>query len=314
MRPDDEPAFLQLLGAVYGETYAHRGLYDAGAYAAWVARPDVVAFGDFADDETLYSHTALLFKDPRREYAESGLSMRDPSKRGASRMPDEALWPLLAAALGPEVAWLHQNTSTAHLLAQRYARRHLAARPAGLIVRFTVGERLRGAAESPAEMHALAMSSRLTEARRAVRLPSHPWAPWLAERLALLGREVDVVSASWADHTPAVETFEENVSLSLRRRVVRAAGDRLDGVSRFRTELVHLPLDARAASFSALCDAGFVPVGVRAHARRPDEVVFQALDLKGDASLLGAVRGARCLGDDAEGLVASWVARCERAL
>lgn len=306
----DEPVFQRLLAAVYGDTYAYRELYAPGGYAALVSRGDVHAWGDVADDGELHSHTAFLEKDPRGEYVESGLSLRNPTLRSDGRTPDDVVWSLLldhARSLAP---LLHQNTTTHHPLAQRYARRHMGARPTGFIADYVVGERIVGMPAAEGPMQALTMTSVLREgpSTRAVRapLPPTPYGRWLTALLGAWGVETSPAEPSRDD--VALDTFEENRAIGLRRRVVlrRAAAREVgDGRTQARTELIHVPCDERLSMLGVLSQQGYVPVGVRPHVERPTEVVLQRIDPAERAAVKARLASASLVGE-AKALVAAW--------
>ena len=76
----------------------------------------------------LLSHTGFLYKDPRGDYLESGLSFIGRAREGT---PDAVVWARLMLWLQDRCVFVHQNTSTWHPLAQRYAARYMRARPTG---------------------------------------------------------------------------------------------------------------------------------------------------------------------------------------
>jgi hypothetical protein len=143
-------------------------------------------------------------------------------------------------------------------------------------------------------------------------VPRGPWGEWIGGILRSMG----VAEIAHVDDGPppalALDAFEHNASIGLSRRVVGVAGASLSEavhVAAARTDLVHLPCDARMTAFPVLIDAGFVPVGVRVHASRPDEVVLQRLPEKGAA--IDAVARASLI-PAARVLVSDWRAACAR--
>jgi hypothetical protein len=281
---EDEAAFQDLLRAAYGGTYSHRFLYEKGGVATLIRDGKCTFWGEFcpSGDGSLLAHTGILFKDPRGEYVESGLSLRRPGAR--STLDPHAMWARVVADLPPSVGYVHQHTTTAHPLAQRYARRYLHAKPVGFVAAYTVGETVHGArsvAGGPADapMDALAMTTALVAESRAVSLPDGPFFAWLSGILEGFGRTVTRLAPGRSEGGPVhAELFETSPGLSLERSVLAREPTSPLPPSGARTRLVHLPLDAGSeGAFSDLIAGDFLPVGVRLHRRRPDEIVFQFL-------------------------------------
>ena len=139
---EDEPAFQSLLREVYGETYSYPSLYERGGVAQLIGEGRAKLWGDFDEDGRLAGHTGILYKDPRGDYVESGMSFKRPRARGVT--PDAVAWRRILADVAATHPLVHQNTTTRHPLAQRYAERHMGARAAGIIVGYAVGEHLVG--------------------------------------------------------------------------------------------------------------------------------------------------------------------------
>lgn len=318
LRADDEAAFVRLLRAVYGETYSYRDLYRPGGLGRLLASGRAALFGDFDADGELFSHTAFLLKDPRGEYVESGMSLRNAWLRTPGRTADADNWAMLFAAVPSGCAYVHQNTTTLHPLAQRYASRYMRAEPTGLIAGYAVGERLAGFDAPSTPMQCLTMTTALdaAPAARDVLLPDTAWSPWVTDRLAAWGRRVVGAPPALDADGLTLGLIEDNRDLSLRRRAIDRGGGDLDALlasDRPRTDLVHVPLDDRAAALPALLAAGYVPVGLRPHAARPDELIVQHLPPARLAPELAALRVARVHSDAARRLLDDWVARCDRA-
>lgn len=314
---DDEPAFQALLREVYGETYSYRALYEPGGVAGLIREGRAKLWGDFDEEGRLAGHTGILFKDPRGDYVESGMSFKRPRARGVT--PDALAWPrILGDVAAGRHALVHQNTTTWHPLAQRYAERYMAARASGLILGYAVGERLVGWAPVDRPMDAVTMTSRVLAApdrdERPRYVPPGPWGEWLRELFASFGLRADV--AEGAPPAYAVETFERVEALDLVRRVVVAPTPSVrvetERVWVPRTELLHLPTDRRVLTFARFEAVDFVPVGVRLHATRPDEVVLQRLPREDRREALANLRAASLAGTAAP-LVQTWMARCAPA-
>lgn len=306
----DEPAFQRLLTTVYGDSYAYRDLYAPGGYARLLARGDVVSWGDVADDGELHSHTAFLCKDPRQSYVESGLSLRNPSLASNGRTPDHVVWEALLGEARELAPLLHQNTTTQHPLAQRYARRHMRARPTGFIVDYAVGEHIVGMPPPGGPMQALTMTTVLRDDTTArptrAPLPSTPYSNWLSGLLASWG--VEAVDAAPSKDAAGLDPVEWNSAIDLRRRAVSRASratDATDGRAP-RTDLIHVPCDERLATLAELVERDYVPVGVRPQRARPVEVVLQCLPHGRRQEARARLRAASLVGDDARALVRAW--------
>ncbi len=313
----DEPAFVALLREVYGDTYSYRALYEPGGVAALIRSNRAALWGDFEPAGQLLSHTAFLFKDSLGDYVESGLSFRGARARAGT--PDAVVWDRLLAWLGDRCVFVHQNTSTWHPLAQRYAARYMRARPTGVIVDYVEGERLVGLAHPTTPMQALTMTTvvrpdRLPARPHVVLVPRGPWGAWLGGVFADLEITALPCDATLTLHRLGLETIERNPALDLLRRVVMRPprgmplAAALDAETA-RVDLLHLPCDQLVAAFPALERVGFVPVGVRPHVTRPDEVILQRLpgSRRDDARVALA---AAALAPPGRALVEGWLSAC----
>jgi hypothetical protein len=300
--PRDEDALRSLVRKVYGDTYSYRHIYETGGIAGLIESGRASLWGDFAPTGEIASHTGFFYKDPRADYVESGLSLRHPTLRPITT--DSEVWRRFFAWLGKRFAYVHQNTTTYHPLAQRYAERYMRAVPAGFIVDYAVGERLAGITRSDAPMHALMMTTVVDgHAQREIRLPRGRWTDWLAAIASGLGLTPVDVDAGGAAFT--VSAIEHNHALDLvRRSIARAPGTVIPTGT--RVDLVHVPLDERIAAIASLEEVGYVPVGVRAHATRPHEIVMQHLPGDRLRYAMAAVETMR-LAPAGQAIVAGWV-------
>ncbi len=313
MRASDEGAFIELLRAVYGESYAHRELYQAGGYARFVASQRALLFGEFDALGALVGHVAFLRKDPLGDYVEQGMAFRHPNRKsGETREAQAAAYQAVIARLAAEHFFLHQNVTMQHPLAQRFARRKLGARPAGFIFDYALHQSLHAFGVRDTPMSALVMSAVLRiPTARSVLLPATRWGAWLAQVYERLSLPRDIVWTAPTDRPFAgqLECFEANPNIALMRRVVRQEVEPRTGpvgvIVGPRVDLVHVPLHRDcdvAAAFSHLLSLGYLPVAIRPHAQRPDEAVFQLL--RGIPS--EAIAAAR-LADSADlALLESW--------
>jgi hypothetical protein len=283
LEPCDEGALRALVRKVYGDTYSYRHIYEPGGIASLIESGRVALWGDFVATGELASHTGFFYKDPRCDYVESGMSLKNPELRPVTS--DGEAWQRCFAWLGRRFAYIHQNATSYHPLAQRYAERYMRAVPAGLVIDYAVGERLAGIAPSDAPMHALMMTTTITDApQRSVRLPHGRWTAWLAAIATGLGLAPVELDGDAAPHPLATTSIEHNAALDLARRSIARAGTGFTATAT-RVDLVHVPLDERIGAIAGLEAWGYVPVGLRPHATRPHEVVMQRLpgDRLGDA-------------------------------
>lgn len=311
--PADEAQVIGLLRSCYGESYGHGELYQPGVLQGLWASGRLGSLGSFAADGALVGHTGLWFKDPAGDFVESGLSLVAPPQRGVPRDDKEsALWPWLLGELSERFAFIHQQTTTLHPAAQRYAMHHMRARFAGWLPRYTQGESLVGLPSSPPTMHALMMTTCLRPLAGSILLPAGPHAGWLAGLASELGLTPEVVPSSASSPSAcawSAEVLDEAPGLGLRRRRLGLAAvgapplELAPGPGGWRVEVLHVPCVAEVtqASAAALYAAGFAPVGLRPGALRPHEVVWW----RGEAPRLDHVALAR---PEWEASLRSWAA------
>lgn len=316
----DAEALRNLIRACYGQSYSYADLYRPGRLEEAWSRGTLISLGEFVDDGSLRGHTGFWAKDPSGDALESGLSLVDPKHRRHARANEKRVWNTLREGLAPLVSFVHQQTTTLHPMAQRYALRHMHARPSGLIPLYACGESVLGLEESGADMHALCMTTRLRphDELAPVSLPRGPWQGWLrscADGLALHPQE-EKPAPDPHNAGPSIETIELNEALGLRRRRVCHSGPWDEHVralvgNRHRVELVHVSaVEGITAASAALHSAGFVPCGV--HARGGDtshDIVF--VHAPQPARLAKAVRSAKLATPDLQQFWASWCDTCE---
>jgi hypothetical protein len=320
---DDEARFRELLRSVYGESYSYTDLYQEGRLSTQLESGSLLCIGEFDLFDHLVGHSALILKGPSARFVESGISFRRPGYRGAAREIQFQFWKGVLALLTLHFEYVHQNTSTYHPFAQKYADEYLGAKPTGLIIEFSRGERLSAIRHSDQPMHALVMSTILEPlpgAGSECFLPEGEFGNWIAEivfRLKL-NRRICRVQNAISDRVllPSLTLvrFELNQSLSMERRRVGGQGsDRLDK-REGRTDLVHLPInDGELVSLASghLLRHGYVPVGLRPGGREPDEIVFQHLPNR-EAALNSLAQGTRIIGSDAIRMVEKWKKICHQ--
>lgn len=315
-------ALRALLLARYGNTYSYQSFYIPGTLTRLWRVGTLSSLGEF-DDDTLISHTALIIK-PECDYIESGLSLTHPQRRTAMDRDEHArMWQYVLGKIKGHVAFIHQNTSTLHRMAQRYASRFMLAIPTGLIVHYTQGETLSGMPSSTLPMHALTMTTPLEAlSPRRRYLPAQHWGEWLSsifEGLAI----APLIEKVPLDSTPFPESFatrprDWNEELRIERReLVKAhpteACAAFSISPRARVDLIHVSTgDAQfvSAAVPLLLGAGYLPTGIRLRWHEPDEMVFQHLPNRHQAA--SALRAAEVDGMGARSLFKGFIERCER--
>ncbi|MCP3164388.1 hypothetical protein [Myxococcus qinghaiensis] len=319
----DEPALRELLHARYAGSYSYRFLHEPGGASRLWRAGALLSLGEFDAQGSLLWHTGLWCK-PGRDSLDSGLSLALPSRRTAmDRSEHERLWSHLLELLKARAGFLHQQTSTLHLMAQRYASRFMRAVPVGLIVDYTEGERLVGVEGSGLPMQALVMTTVLAPLPPRRRfLPAGPWGEWLASILAASGLPGTVELTPLARRPRAgglvPRPLDWNESLRLERRELVAPAGEGQGAtalpsSRARVDLIHLSTGEPqrvAEATPVLLAAGYLPTGLRPRLDAPDDIVFQHLPAPERAR--EAVGRARLDGEAARALWSGWVERCAR--
>ncbi|WP_224243513.1 hypothetical protein [Hyalangium gracile] len=319
----EEPAFRELLHARYGDTYSYPVLYEPGGASRLWRSGRLLSLGELNAQGAIVSHTGL-WTAPGRDSVDSGLSLTHPTLRTAMDRDEHArMWRYLLERLRGHVGFVHQHTSTLHLMAQRYAARIMSAVPVGLIVHYTRGETLIGVEGSGLPMQALEMTTVLGPLPPRTRyLPEGCWGEWLRSILAGVGLSGSVVLVPAEPRARPVRhvlrPIDWNESLRIERReLVRTSGPE-EGEptllsARARVDLLHLSMgDARhvAEATPVLLAAGYRPTGIRLHQEAPDELVFQHVgDVKAACEALGR---ARLAGKDSQALFAGWIERCAR--
>ncbi|WP_224364552.1 hypothetical protein [Hyalangium versicolor] len=319
----EEPAFRELLHARYGDTYSYPMLYEPGGASRLWRSGRLLSLGELNAQGAVVSHTGL-WTAPGRDSVDSGLSLTHPSQRTAmDRDEHTRMWRHLLGRLRTHVGFVHQNTSTLHLMAQRYASRIMGAVPVGLVVNYTQGEQLIGVEGSGIPMQALAMTTVLSPLPPRTRyLPSGHWGEWLLSILAGLdvSKTAVLVPTEGGAHTKRyiLRPIDWNESLLIERRELTGLSDSEAGEPelrspRARVDLVHLSMgdpQQVAVGTPVLLAAGYRPSGVRLHRDSPDEIVFQ--HVRDVSAACVALSRARLAGRDSQALFAGWVERCAR--
>ena len=309
---EDEPAFQALLRAVYGGSYSYAYLYEPGGMARLLEGGRATLWGDFDSRGELVGHTGVFYKGADADFAESGMSFRRP--KSLPTTSDAQAFQRILDEVSSRVTYLHQNTSTWHPLAQRFAERHMHAKPAGLILEYVEPhERIVGLPAPSSPMNAVTMTTCFgPEPESApVRIPSGPFAAWLVERFAAFGIRADIVDPG-PELPYSLCMFDQAPCLGLtRHRVVEGEGGSLSPLVESRTTLVHVPTDARVHVLPLLQMQGFLPIGIRPRRGAPHEIVAQKVSLAGRGRALQSLEKAS-LTPSSRVVAETWSSACAR--
>lgn len=325
LNPTDDQVFGRLLREVYGDTYSYREVYEPGGYGRLLLARRIMAVGEFNALGELIGHTAFLLKDPLADYVEQGMSFRRPAERGTDKDSHSKLCMYLFQYMKERFSFVHQNVTTYHPAAQVYASKGWGAVATAFIVDYAANETVRGIEHANTPMNALSMSARLRRklphvSTRAAHLPRGAWGEWLATLLTRVQPEARVVFVEQSAASPegefVAERFETNAALQLTRHVLssrRSSAALLDQAGS-RVSLVHLPTnDARliATQVPRLMAEGYLPVGIRPHGRRADEIIMQYTQMS-QAELAARVKTARFASPADQQIFEAWVSLCQR--
>ncbi len=314
----DEPALRELLRARYHETYSYRTFYSPGVLAELWKRGRLASLGEYDDQGKLVAHTGF-FLECDSSSVESGLSLTHPTLRSAmSREEHLRMWRYVLGILKTRVTFLHQNTTTLHPLAQRYAARCMHARATGIIFDYTAGETLIGVAGSSLPMLALCMTTLFEPLpRKPCFLPQGAFGQWLLELLGSLDLHASAELVPLAPQRPAprFELLSFNPALGLERRRIcmneaEPPASELRSC-RARVDLIHLPTHQSplvAAFAPMLLEAGYRPVGLALNHPSAHEIVFQ--HMKDPAYARDALLGARIADAQTRALLMRWSELC----
>lgn len=284
---NDATALTKLLEACYGKSYFHRGFYNPETIQEFWLDGTLLSLGySKIPHGPLLGHTAFWLQDLPNGAVTSGLSLVHPEARGDDRaVHDQTLWSFLLPFWSQRITAIHQNTTTLHPLAQRYASHYMRARPAGFLMHYTEGEKLAGLPSAPPVMHALSMITHLKEPQRAPVLPHGPWGDWL-ERFWKLHAPQSTPERVPLDHSRAYRSLDLvqtgwNAGMGIsRRRLVgfdpSFSGPLSPGCARL--DLIHVPThspEKLSRGTAALLEASYLPVGLHFLPQEPPEIVFQ---------------------------------------
>ena len=274
MTASDEAQLIQLLNDVYGSTYSYRQFYKAGIYSNYLNSTKSIAFGAFLGDGTLISHTAFNFIDPKLNYVESGMSLRRLVYKKGLRDIEKRAWEEISNYLSKKVNYIHQQTTTYHSFAQKYAEDTMNAIPSGMIFNYVTGEQVQSMPLFRQPMHAITYTTSLNFHKKYIQLPDNPYYDWLVNLFDNFGRLVRKCKANNTE----ILSFKEittNETLSLCRLSAKNVKIDYEQPNTNRLTLVHVPCDG--TSINTLISQGYYPVGIRVHSSRQDEIIMQNL-------------------------------------
>ena len=288
---EDEGQFIQLLRAVYGETYSYHFLYETGGFSSLINEGNLTSYGEFDSHHRLLAHTGFWHKEKNSDHVESGSSFRlaaGSAEFKARRMP--ANWQDCLAELALEYAFIHQQCSTLHSLAQRYAGKFMHAKPCGVLVDYAQNEKVRGVADCKDRFHALMMTTVLQPhsiTEKTVYIPEifHSWLSCIYENINIPRKVIGIKSANFIEQCIDLITLETNPYISMQRRLlvpgkVVNINNPAIPVSPMRSDIIHLPIESSSfvnAVLPMLLDLGYMPCGLRPHVSQSDELILQHL-------------------------------------
>lgn len=311
MNSNDELEFQSLLRSVYGETYSYKNLYIRNGYSKLINSKNVTCFGQFNSGGSLIGHTGFFFNS-RENYAISGLSMRIKNSIKVSKDDELKSWKAILRWVSKKVAYLHQNTTTYHLLAQMYAYNILEARTTGIIIDYAIGERLSNFKTPNHPMQALTQTTFLhPETRKIVYISENDWFDWISLCFKGLNRIPQKVIGKIIPFTiDKIETISE---ISLERRRVKFFVKGNIEKSNLRTDLIHFPC-YEGHSFEPLLVAGYIPVGVMPNVTKYDEIVFQHLPISKRPYAIKTIKQAKLFSKRSQVIVKKWIELCEETM
>ena len=313
---EDETAFQKLLLSIYGNTYLYKSLYKKNGYANLVNSGNVVCFGQFNSENQLIGHTGFFFNF-EKGYAISGLSMRIKGFARIKRSDELETWEAIFAWLSKKVTYVHQNTTTYHLLAQMYAHKILKSIPTGFIFDYVIGERLLDFNSPTHSMHALTQTSILhEEPLKTVYINDNKWADWIILCFEGLNREATKIAG---EEKPFVlKQLESNAEIDIEKRVVHfdtdeAIPDMPLAKSIFRTDLIYFPCNANY-SYDMLLENEYIPVGICPNPTDNDEIVFQFIPKNRRADAISNLKEAKLFTEKAKLIIERWIELCEETI
>lgn len=296
LSPLDEEQFIQLLRLVYGETYSYQILYEPGGFSSLLNNKELISFGEFDHQHRLLAHTGFWHKEKNSDYIESGCSFRLAA--GSIEFKAKTLplsWQNCLDKLAFDYAFIHQQCTMSHSLAQRYASQFMKANPCGVILDYAQNEQIRGVAFEKNRMHALMMTTVLKThglAKKTIYISGF-FQSWISTIYQNLNLPRTVIGIEFNTNTNQAFTLLEiqnNQSISLQRRLVLPCMDAKCvkpsvAFSSMRTDLIHLPMESFSlvnTVFPILLELGYMPCGIRPHVNQSDELILHYLEGRQD--------------------------------
>ncbi len=316
---EDEPAFQELLLSIYEYTYPYQSLYKKNGYADLVNSGNVACFGQFNSENQLIGHTGF-FINFKKGYAISGLSMRVKSFTRINRSDELETWEAIFAWLSRKVKYVHQNTTTYHLLAQMYADRILKSIPTGFVFENAIGVKLLDSKNKDNLTHSINALTQTNilheEPLKTVYIDDNKWANWII--LCFEGLNRKVIKIAGEEKPFVLEQLEYNAELDLEKRVVcfDAAAPLPNGPfikSKCRTDLIYFPCDA-GHSYNILLENEYIPVGVCPNPIGSDEIVFQFIPKNRRADAISNLKDAKLFAEKARLIIKGWIELCEETI
>lgn len=321
--PEDASIVIDLIKAVYGNTYSYKDYYSVDYVQKLLAEEKIISFGTFNDLGELAGHTALIAKDTSCEYYESGMSMRHPRRKPVDKLIEAELFEYIFEFASKKAFFIHQNTTTYHAFAQRYARKFMNTKFCGLIHSYAYGEKIQNIQHSQNSMSAIMYTSILSEdpnQQKDIFLPNGIWGEWLKQIIMNLGVSRNLVFCEAKGYNPSETMYltliEENKYLDLYRFAICDSDFKqfdFDPKLESRTLLIHMPAKEHLIEkyFLLLLQNNFLPIGIRPHNRRMDEIIFQRIST---ADLRDKLDDCKIFWENEKKLLDDWCYSCQKTI
>lgn len=286
LHPQDESKFIELLLSVYGQSYSYQNLYHKGEFSSLLKSGRLISYGEFTAEQRLISHSGFWVKAKDADYVESGVSFRLPySNQAADALETQHEWQNAFLALSREYSFIHQQCTTSHPLAQRYAKKFMRAQACGLIMNYAENESLQGIKTHSRHMHSLMLTTVLNPLYYPIKtlyIPK-PFFSWIETAYSNLGLPVQLKACEESQDpmvfSSSMQSIEDNPSIQLESRRLTLNSQGI-GFSSRKTDLIHVPMGSErlmAAVYPLLIQQGYFPCGIRPHQLQEDELIFQRL-------------------------------------
>ncbi len=313
---EDELIVQKLVLSIYGETYPTKSIYKKNGYANLVNSENVVCFGQFNSVNQLIGHTGF-FINFKKGYAVSGYSMRIKGFTRIKRSDELETWEAIFTWLSKKIKYIHQNTTTCHLLAQMYADKILKSIPTGFVFDYALGIRLTDFKNPTDSTHILTQTNMLhEEPPKTVCVDDSKWADWIIFCFEGFNREITKIVG---ENKPFVlEQTETDPEIDLEKRTVHFdAAETVPTMpfskSTCRTDLIYFPCDA-SHSYHILLENEYLPVGVCPSPIGNDEIVFQFVPKHKRADTIADLKLAKLFTEKAKLIIKRWIELCEETI